>query len=89
MEFENLESARNRLNSIEGRFTETYFQKVLHLLPEKLRPEKRSNFKAYDGVNNIFNLAYEVQAIQVICCLVCSTLTEHRASCGACSHFLC
>jgi CRISPR-associated protein Cas1 len=29
-------------------------------LPEKLRPEKRKKFKAYDGVNNIFNLAYEV-----------------------------
>jgi len=30
------------------------------LLPEKLRPEKRSKFKAYDGTNNIFNLAYEI-----------------------------
>ena len=25
-----------------------------------LRPAKRKKFKAYDGVNNIFNLAYEV-----------------------------
>ncbi len=25
-----------------------------------LRPDKRRKFKAYDGVNNIFNLAYEV-----------------------------
>ena len=30
------------------------------MLPEKLRPEGRRKFKAYDGTNNIFNLAYEV-----------------------------
>lgn len=30
------------------------------LIPEPLRPERRRTFKAYDGVNNIFNLAYEV-----------------------------
>ena len=49
-----------RLNGIEGKFTEHYFRQVLGLLPEKLRPEKRKKFKAYDGVNNIINLAYEV-----------------------------
>ncbi len=49
-----------KLNGIEGKFTEHYFKQVLDLLPEKLRPEKRKKFKAYDGVNNIFNLAYEV-----------------------------
>jgi CRISPR-associated protein Cas1 len=49
-----------KLNGIEGKFTEHYFKQVLGLLPEKLRPEKRKKFKTYDGVNNIFNLAYEV-----------------------------
>jgi len=49
-----------KLNGIEGKFTEHYFKQVLGLLPEKLRPEKRKKFKAYDGTNNIFNLAYEV-----------------------------
>ena len=49
-----------KLNGIEGKFTQHYFKQVLGLLPEKLRPEKRKKFKAYDGVNNIFNLAYEV-----------------------------
>jgi hypothetical protein len=27
------------------------------LIPEKIRPESRKTFKAYDGVNNLFNLA--------------------------------
>jgi len=49
-----------KLNGIEGNFTQHYFKQVLGLLPEKLRPVKRKKFKAYDGVNNIFNLAYEV-----------------------------
>ena len=49
-----------KLNGIEGKFTQHYFKQVLGLLPEKLRPERRKKFKAYDGVNNIFNLGYEV-----------------------------
>jgi CRISPR-associated protein Cas1 len=35
------------------------------LIPEEFRPEKRRGFKAYDGVNNIFNLAYEVLSWKV------------------------
>ena len=65
MEFDSLETARNRLNSIEGKFTEAYFRQILLLLPEKLRPEGRKTFKAYDGVNNIFNLAYEILSWKV------------------------
>jgi CRISPR-associated protein Cas1 len=51
---------RKKLNGIEGKFSEHYFKQIFGLFPEKLRPEKRSKFKAYDGTNNIFNLAYEV-----------------------------
>ena len=51
---------QRKLNTIEGHFTKHYFNQIFGLLPEKLRPEKRSKFKAYDGINNIFNLAYEV-----------------------------
>ena len=32
---------------------------------EKLRPQKRKKFKAYDGTNNIFNLAYEILSWKV------------------------
>jgi len=34
-------------------------------LPEPIRPESRKKFKAYDGVNNIFNLAYEMLSWKV------------------------
>jgi CRISPR-associated protein Cas1 len=30
------------------------------LIPEKIRPRRRKSWKAYDGVNNILNLCYEV-----------------------------
>ena len=53
-------SLRRRLNGLEGKYTQRYFEQVFQLIPEKLRPEGRSKFKAYDGLNNIFNLAYEV-----------------------------
>ena len=51
---------RKRLTGIEGKFTEGYFRQLFGLIPEKLRPDKRKKFRAYDGMNNIFNLCYEV-----------------------------
>ena len=60
-----LESFRKRLIGIEGKYSEGYFRQVFGLLPEKLRPERRRKFKAYDGVNNLFNLAYEVLSWKV------------------------
>jgi CRISPR-associated protein Cas1 len=35
------------------------------LIPESLGPEHRKTFKAYGGINNIFNLAYEVLSWKV------------------------
>lgn len=35
------------------------------LFPECLRPEHRRTFKAYDGLNNLFNLGYEVLSWKV------------------------
>jgi CRISPR-associated endonuclease Cas1 len=69
---EDLKAVRRRLVSLEGKFTEGYFRQVFGLFPEGLRPEKRSKFKAYDGTNNIFNLAYTVLKWRV-----------HRAILGA------
>jgi CRISPR-associated protein Cas1 len=60
LKFSDLNSLRKKLTGIEGKFTEHYFKQIFELLPKKLMPEKRSKFKAYDGTNNIFNLAYEV-----------------------------
>jgi len=58
IESEDLSKARRKLVSLEGKFTEKYFEQVFRLLPEELRPERRRKFKAYDGTYNIFNLAY-------------------------------
>jgi CRISPR/Cas system-associated endonuclease Cas1 len=35
------------------------------LIPVSLRPDSRRTFKAYDGVNNVFNLAYEMLSWKV------------------------
>jgi len=56
---------RARLMSIEGKFTRRYFREVLKLMPDELRPESRKTFKAYDGINNTFNLAYTVLSWKV------------------------
>jgi CRISPR-associated protein Cas1 len=72
VESEDLSKARRKLVSLEGKFTERYFKQIFELLPEALRPEKRKKFKAYDGTNNIFNLAYTMLKWRV-----------HRAILGA------
>ena len=38
---------------------------IARALAYSLRPESRKTFKAYDGVNNIFNLAYEMLSWKV------------------------
>ena len=50
---------RQKLTNIEGRFTRYYFGQIFQLFPYGLRPNKRLGFQAYDGINNLFNLAYE------------------------------
>ena len=51
---------RKKLTNIEGRFTRYYFGQIFQLFPLDLRPENRRGFQAYDGINNLFNLAYEL-----------------------------
>lgn len=72
VESEDLSEVRKKLVSLEGKYTERYFKQVFGLIPEGLRPEKRKKFKAYDGVNNAFNLAYTMLKWRV-----------HRAILGA------
>lgn len=62
---DDLKSLRKQLLHIEGKFSQFYFNQIFQLIPEKLRPENRRGFKAYDGVNNIFNLAYEILSWKV------------------------
>jgi CRISPR-associated endonuclease Cas1 len=55
-----LATVRKTLLSVEGKFTEHYFHQIFHLLPKSVMIEKRRTYKAYDGINNTFNLAYTV-----------------------------
>jgi CRISPR-associated protein Cas1 len=57
--------SRRRLMQIEAKFSQFYFKQTLQLIPEGIRPEGGKTFKAYDGVNNLFNLAYELLAWKV------------------------
>jgi len=59
-EAEDLTSLRYRLTGIEGKCSEHYFKQIFGLFDERLRPEQRHTFHAYDGLNNLFNLAYEL-----------------------------
>ena len=60
--------------SIEGHFSDNYFNQILSLIPYSLRPNSRKTFKAYDGVNNIFNLAYEMLSWKVHRALISAKL---------------
>jgi len=62
---ENLKDIRRKLMTIEGNFTRHYFGQIFQLFPRKLKPKMRKTFKAYDGMNNTFNLAYEVLSWKV------------------------
>lgn len=51
--------------SYESKFTKHFFDQIFSLFPKKIRPEGRRTFKAYDGTNNLFNLAYELLSWKV------------------------
>jgi len=53
-------SVTTKLMAIEGHCSKHYFKQVFQLFPSFIRTENRKTFKAYDGLNNLFNLAYTV-----------------------------
>ena len=65
LETESLESARKKLILIESHNAKRYFNQIFSLFPEKIRPEGRTGFNAYDGLNNVFNFAYYVLKCRV------------------------
>jgi len=46
--------------AIESRNAKDYFSQIFKLFPENIRPEGRLTYKAYDGLNNVFNFAYYI-----------------------------
>lgn len=59
IETENLKVLRRKLLPIEGRCSEYYFKQIIGLLPKSMRKtDRRRTYRAYDGLNNTFNLVY-------------------------------
>ena len=65
LESDNLKNLRLRLTGLEGKFGDMYFEQIFKLFSEKIRPSRRHTYLAYDGLNNIFNLAYEMLSWKV------------------------
>ena len=55
-----IENYKTKLVATEGSISKRYFRQILTLIPEKIRPEMRKRYQAYEGINNVFNFAYEV-----------------------------
>jgi CRISPR-associated protein Cas1 len=74
MEFDKF---RRRLTGLEGKSSEKYFNQVFGLFNESFRPKCRKTFKAYDGLNNLFNLAYKVLSWKVHVALIKAKLEPY------------
>jgi len=68
---------RTQLNGIEGKCSEKYFNQIFGLFDESFRPRGRKTFKAYDGLNNLFNLAYRVLSWKVHIALIKAKLEPY------------
>jgi CRISPR-associated protein Cas1 len=65
LKVDGLDELRVRLSTYEAHYSRVYFKRVFSLFSESLRPEHRRTFKAYDGLNNLFNLGYELLSWKV------------------------
>jgi CRISPR-associated protein Cas1 len=83
---DSLRDARYRLNQIEGKASQHYFNEIFSLFPEKIRPERRVGFKAYDGLNNVFNFGYYVLKCRVYKALLKAKLEPYLGFLHALQH---
>lgn len=74
-EYDTIEMARRKLMYIEGKYSTNYFNQIFKLLP--IHPEHRRGFKAFHGVDNIFNLCYELLAWKVYIALIRAKLEPY------------
>jgi CRISPR-associated protein Cas1 len=72
-----LVTLRRKLLTIEGHCAKKYFGQIFGLLPESIRPKRRTTFKAYDKGNNLFNVAYTVLSWKVHIALVKARLEPY------------
>jgi CRISPR-associated endonuclease Cas1 len=83
---DSLGDARYRLNQIEGKASQHYFNEIFKLFPEWLKPERRVGFKAYDGLNNVFNFGYYVLKCRVYKALLKAKLEPYLGFLHALQH---
>ena len=83
---DSLRDARYRLNQIEGKASQHYFNEIFKLFPEKIRPQGRVTFKAYDGLNNVFNFGYYVLKCRVYKALLRAKLEPYLGFLHALQH---
>jgi len=74
---ENYTTFRQRLTGVEGKCSEKYFNQLFQLFNVSVRPQQRKKFKAYDGLNNLFNLAYRILSSKVHIALIKAKLEPH------------
>lgn len=74
---ENYQTLRRRIMGIEGKCSERYFGQIFKLFQESIRPSCRKKFKAYDGLNNLFNLAYRILSSKVHIALIKAKLEPY------------
>jgi CRISPR-associated protein Cas1 len=77
IESETLDSVRKKLILIEGHNSRLYFNQIFSLFSKNIRPEKRIGFKAYDGLNNVFNFGYYVLRCRIFKALLKAKLEPY------------
>lgn len=60
IEENNVRTLRIKLTNVEGHCSRIYFDQIFTMFYEYLRPKGRTGFKAFDGLDNLFNLGYEL-----------------------------
>lgn len=74
---DDLKTARKIFTGVEGRFAQYYFSNIFQLFNEKIRPETRRTYKAYDGLNNLFNFGYQVLRWKIYIALIKAKLEPY------------
>lgn len=74
--FPDIKQLRRKLLPIEGHFTDRYFQAIWPLFPKVVRQaaDQRTTWKAYDIINNVFNLSYTFLKWRAMSALIKSKL---------------
>ncbi len=75
---------RRMLTCYESKYSRRYFSQIFEMFDNEIRPTSRKTFLAYDGLNNVFNLSYEILRWKVHIALLKSKVrTLLRISCIA------